>query len=440
MAKVLLPEEHRAEVLKKYTYYKRGDPTPKISYKYKNGTAMVPINMDKLKEVAALLDARIVDQRGLKNALQKTFTQSAGFSFRDYQIEPAASLVKYIQENRYGTFVAGCGTGKTVILAYAAGVIGHKTLILIDQSNLMPNWIDAFRIIWNEPVQVITSKTQEFDHVGITTFQLLHRNEDLLYRLKDEYGMLLVDECHGVTAATFTGVMQKFDNQYRIATSATFFNKNLPTELLIDCCGAPVCVTMEDKNALIPRVDFIPTYVDTPSDSPDDWSKTLSYLAANDKRNSLIIDLVREDVANGRHVVVICITQEQARYLSDKCNEFCTAVDYVGTSTTKKDLDIKTRFESGELDVVFTCKKLDKGTDFTIADVIIMTRPGNNRGSLQQLSGRVVRKKEGKPEPIIRDLVDRGSLVWRFAKNRHGWYSDLNYTFVKDDYFFLDMF
>lgn len=422
-----------------YTHYKRGSPTPIISYKYKNGVALLPVNLDKLTEVARLLGTTVVDQRGLRNAQPETFHLNPGFLFRDYQKEPAAQLLTYIQNNHYGTFSAPCGTGKTIILSYVAGMLQEKTLILLDQTNLMPNWIDAFKIIWNRDVQVINSKTSNLDHVGVTTFQLLHRNQDLLYLLKDQYGMLLIDECHTVKCDSFTKVLQNMDNKYRIATSATFFAKNLPTELLVDCCGAPVCVEMEDKNALVPKVDFISTYVDTPSDSPDEWSKTLSHLASNDKRNALIIDLVREQTENNRHIIVICITKEMAHYLADRCSAFCTTESYVGTSSAKKDFDIKTRFESGDLQCVFTCKKFDKGTDFTIADCLISAHPANNKGKLQQLSGRVVRKKEGKPEPLILDLVDRGQLVWRFAKNRYNWYAGLSYSFTKDDYFFLDI-
>lgn len=441
MAKVILPEEHRLEVLKMYTYYKKGVSQPVFSYRFKDGIAMLPLNMQKLRLVADILGATIVDQRGLKNVPPKTFQISPGFSFRDYQVEPSGSLLESIQKNKYGTFSAPCGTGKTLMLTFVSGSLGESTLILVDQTNLMANWIEANQLMWNRPVQIIDGKTKDLGHVGITTFQLLHRNEELLYRLKDHYGCLLIDEAHTCQATTFTKVIQRLDNRYRIATSATFFNKHFPTELLVDCCGAPVCVTMKDENALIPRVDFVSTYVDTPSDIPDDFgSKTLPYLASNDKRNALIVELVRDGISKGRHIVVICIKQDQARYLADKCNEFCNAETYVGTSSAKKDLDIKTRFESGKIDCVFTCKKLDKGTDFTVADMIIFTRPGNNESMVQQLSGRVVRKKEGKPEPIIVDLVDRGQLVWRFAKNRYKWYKNLNYVFVKDNYFFLDMF
>lgn len=442
MAKVVLPEEFRADVLRLYTYQKKGASEPIRSYKYKGGIAYLPLNMPKLLKVADLLNANIIDERGLSNAPPKAFQINPGFSFREYQSEPANLLLKAIQTNKYGTFSAPCGTGKTLMLTYVSGMLGEKTLILVDQANLMDNWIESNKILWDRDTQIITSRSTDLDgHVGITTFQLLHRNSDLLYQVKKEYGCLLIDEAHTVTADTYMNVMFNMDNRYRIATSATFFSKHFPVDLLEDCCGSPVCVSMTDPNALVPNVDFVSTLVDIPSDSPDAFvSKTLPYLAENDKRNGIILDLVKAGIEEGRHIVVICITQSMAKYLSDKANEFCVAESYVGTSSRKKDLDIKTRFESGELQCVFTCKKLDKGTDFTVADMLINARPGNNEASIQQISGRVVRKKEGKPTPKIIDLVDRGRLVWAFAANRHKWYTKFGYTFSKMSYFFLDMF
>lgn len=435
-----MPDEFKADVFRMFTYFRKGNQTPVYSYRYKGGVCYLPLNMPKLQLVANMLGVGIVDERGKNNEPARKFEINPSFQFRDYQVAPAQELLEYIQENKYGTFSAGCGTGKTCILTYVSFCLGEKTLIIVDQTNLMENWIEANKLICNRDVQIITSKTKEFDHVGITTFQLLHRNEDLLYRIKDIYGCCLIDECHGVTAKTFSKVMLQMDNKFRISTSATFFNKNLPQELLEDICGSKICVEMTDENALIPEIDFINTGVDTHSDNPDDWSKTLAKLAENDKRNQIILDLIRSGVEAGRRILVVCITQDMARYLESKANEFCTARSYVGTTSRAKDAEIKNDFESGKLQVVLTCKKFNKGTDFVSIDMLINAHPNNNLTATQQLSGRVVRKLQGKPTPLIIDLVDRGSLTWRFARNRHSWYEKLGYAFKDRSYFFLDMF
>lgn len=441
MARVEVPDELKADILRMFTYYKRGQQEPVKSYKYRNGIAYLPLNLEKIKVVADMLGATIRDERGFRNVPPRQFQMNPGFEFRDYQVEPAASLLSYIQTNKYGTFSAPCGTGKTLMLTYVSGSLGEKTLILVDQSNLMDNWIESNKILWNRDTQIITSKTKELEHVGICTFQLLNKNEDLLYRVREEYGCLLIDEAHTVTAKTYMKVMSHMNNRYRVATSATFFNKNLPLELLVDSCGSPVCVEMVDENALIPKVTFVNTGIDIPSESPDDFtSKTLPFLSENDKRNQMILDIVRQGHLDGRHMIVICIKQDMANYLADKSQEFCNAVSYVGTTSRKKDKDIKDGVESGEIDVVYTCKKMDKGTDFAIADMLVNARPGNNKGTTQQISGRVVRKWNGKPIPEIIDLVDRGRLSWRFAANRHAWYAEFGYTFNEKSYFFLDIF
>lgn len=438
MAKVALPPEQRLRVLGMYRYEGYGGQDT-ITYRYKDGIAYLPLNREKLAIVSKLLGEEIIDERSKGAPLDAPFIRQPEFSFRDYQVEPAEKLVEYIDRHQYGTFSAGCGTGKTVMCAYAGGMSGMKNLVLLDQTNLVTNWEEAYQLIWGKTPELLTPKIKHLPDVAIATFQMLHKNPELLHRIQSAYGHCNIDEAHTVKAKTFTEVMFRLSNFRRVATSATFYSKYLPTEVLVDICGGPVAVTMVDHRALKCLVRFIATEVRVSTSDPTAFTaKVLPALAGNDERNNRVVSIIGKCSALNRRIIVIAITQEQAEYLAQKLEGVCSTEVYVGSTSKKRDKELKDNFEAGRTRCVITCKKFNKGTDFPSADTIIFANPSNNKAAVEQLRGRIVRSAEVKPEPWVFDLVDSGSITWRWAANRHAWYRGLGDRFDKPDYVFLE--
>jgi superfamily II DNA or RNA helicase len=72
----------------------------------------------------------------------------------------------------------------------------------------------------------------------------------------------------------------------------------------------------------------------------------------------------------------------------------------------KVDADLRTRMLR-EKQVTFAIAKYGReGLDERSLDTIIVNEPLSSRNSLQQLMGRVLRKKEGKKEPVVVILED----------------------------------
>lgn len=426
-AKVCLPDElSKALVLNMFAYTNKQGKTF-FNYTYDKGVAYLPPAMPKLKVIAGLLGTGIEDSRSEGESLSSPFVLSDGFNFREYQEEPAKELLAHVLQNNYSTLSAGCGTGKTIVMTYVAGQLQKKILILLGQTNLVGNWEVAFDIIYNKPLQIIKATDTVFSDVCVCTFQLLHRRPELLTLLRTEVGCLLIDEAHSVTAETFKQVMFRLDNKYRIGCSATFFNKNIPTAMLEDLI-APVSVTMVDKEALIPTVRWVDTGVEWVSTNPDDFSSILAHLAESPIRNSIVFQELRGCFEQKRRTIVACINIAQARFLDNLMRKLGARSEvYVGTTSKKRDKELKDKFEGGELDFVHMIKKMEQGTDFPSADCIALVKPNNNLKTTQQLTGRVVRKFEGKPDPIVIDFRDEGKLSAVFCRNRTKFYNQLNY-------------
>jgi superfamily II DNA or RNA helicase len=439
MAKVFAPKDKLLDILDLYSYVGFGDAEYNTYVYAGNGIIYLPPNIEKLKVVAKILNTTIEDQRSEGQDPDTSWIQQPGFELRPYQVKAAQELTSYINKNQYGVFIAPCGSGKTIMCALAGGLTKRKNLILIDQGSLFSNWEEAYRVIWGKQLQVIKRDTTSFSDACAVTFQLLHKNPELMSRIRDTFGICIIDESQVITAKTFKSVMSRLNNKYRLATSATFFHKYLPREVLEDICGGQVAVSMKDSRAIPCQIEFLSTGVPISSSDPEMFTrKTLPELAKNDARNQIIIDRLNQLVAEKRRVLAIAITMEQAKYMAREVKGRVAV--YIGTTSQKQDSDLKQRFEAGELDIVFSCLKFRKGVDFPSADTLMLTRPYNNEGMVVQLRGRIVRSMEGKKVPLVIDLVDRGELSWRWARARYEWYRSLGDNFSQESPYFLDTF
>lgn len=433
MARVKVPEDKLAQVLRMYLYEGR-DGSRLKNYKYtpSNGYAYLPLNYEKLVQVSQLLGEEIIDERSEGLAISQPFVVKESFKFRDYQVEPAFELLGYIRANNYGVLAAGCGCGKTVVMSWVAGQLGKRILVLVDMSSLAIQWQEAFQMIYGITPQIITKDTTEFADVNIATFQLLHVNPELLERMREAFGVTIVDEFHAAgSAETFKEVMFKINNKYRIGGTATFRKKNFSDYVLADLVSFP-SVEMIDHAALKCEVKFIDTGSKFYSSNPDDWGRTMSRLAKDKYRNDLIIKVVSDLATAGRKVLLAGITKEQLGYIVDqlKRSEHCKPLLYVGTTSAKQDVDMRNGVENGKYNIVATVSKFSKGTDAPALDCLLFAKPSNNQSSVEQLAGRIVRKLEGKPTPLVVDLVDNSDLAKRFANNRRKWYRQLGYTIL----------
>lgn len=421
----------KQQIMSMYTYKKAHDKEndpPFLNYDYKDRILTVPPCKKKLAIIAELLGKKLSRMSTKWGA--SPFELQNSFELRPHQPIPAEEFIDDAIANQFTTLEAGCGTGKSWVMSYAAGHLGHKVLILIDQGNLIGNFEDAFKAIWNKEVQQITAKTTTFSDVCICTFQLLaHPDNDLLDRIGSEFGTCLVDEAHTIKAATFKHVLSRLHNKYRLACSATFYLKGLPTAVLEDWL-APVAVTMVDEKALSCDVYSIDTGVHWVSDQPMDFgSIVLPQLAADPIRNIRVMKAISRGLELGRKILVICISKEQVQQFHGLVDlQGYKSRTYIGSTSKKADKALKDDFENGDLDIVFTIKKAEKGLDIPILDMVILAKPNNNRKDTDQITGRTRRSRDGKPTPMVIDFKDSGTLAEAFHRNRMGFYFDLKFN------------
>lgn len=437
MAKAPLEEEHRDLVLSMY-YYVNRDNQQVQNYIYKNGIAYLPLNPRKLEIVSRITGQELQDERSKGDPIQEPFTLLPSFTFREHQELPAYQLLEFAKNGGYGLLKAQCGAGKTVTMTWVAGMLGMKTLVLVDQGNLAGQWKQAFEnIVWGKRAAILSSSADLSADVVIATFQFLNRHPEIVAQMRDMFGTCLLDECHTNPAKTFKSVIFRLNNYVRLGTSATVMRKGYSSETITDIIG-DVAVEMKDDKALIPEIHFVTSGSKFCSDNPDDFATILSQLAEDEGRAEVVLGIIKQCLQENRKILVIGMRIEALKRMGDLIASFGKPRVYVGSTTLKQDQALRDDLASGKINVIITDKKAEKGLDLPELDTVILAKPMNNEATVQQIVGRILRSCEGKPVPVVYDIVDGGSLAQRFAKNRRKWYQRNKYVIAGGDNFLLD--
>lgn len=171
---------------------------------------------------------------------------SAGFAVdfpktgtpRDYQVGPLEEIVDSFDSYYDIIFRAHTGWGKTFGGLWVAQQFQTTTIILVDQTNLMNQWLEALEqhcgmTIANGHVGIV--QEDRWDYHGksfmIAMVQTLSRK---IYpkEFYDYFGFVIFDEVHTCGAPTFSVVLLDFPAMNRLGVSATPKRKDSLQKLL----------------------------------------------------------------------------------------------------------------------------------------------------------------------------------------------------------------
>lgn len=235
---------------------------------------------------------------------------------------------------------------------------------------------------------------------------------------------MLVDEVQETAAATFQGVIDRFPARYRIGVSADETRKDHKEFLVYDQFGP---VIYEQPRAKLEREGFIlpVDVVMVPSDfradwyanaehGERDWNALLDELTTDERRNALIVSLVRDVICARGETPAVAFSHrvEHARSLADE-HIFAAGVKcglLLGQDENHE------RFEEdrealldGALPVCTgTYSAIGTGIDMpAVAAGVMVTPIGNNRQFFGQVRGRICRASEGKDSATLYVVWDK---------------------------------
>ena len=354
-------------------------------------------------------------------------------SFQGKEREEQLAAINALLMRSNGVLHATTAFGKTVT---AAAIIARKkvsTLILVHSKALLAQWherlTEFLSIDYVEPpVPKKRGRHKKFSPIGCldSTGNSLHGivdvaliqsclDGDSVKPFVENYGMVIVDECHHVSSITFENVLKGVKAHTVYGLTATPIRKDGHQPIIFMQCG-PIRFSADAKSQMTKQSFeryLIPRFTSYRSITDDKQSITTLYqlLSEDEMRNSLIVEDVCKAVEVGRTPVILTNRTAHVTMLAEKLRDKVkNVVTLTGTGNAKEKLETLQHLHEisreEALVIVATGKYVGEGFDYPRLDTLFLALPISWKGLVAQYAGRLHRENEGKKDVRIYDYID----------------------------------
>ncbi len=347
-------------------------------------------------------------------------------------------------ESDIGILSAGTGFGKTVTAAALIAERKTNTIILVQTHTLLEQWKKAIKRFLNyEAGTIAAGKDMSTGIIDIAIVKsLTEKNSDAVKPRRHTYGMLIVDECHHVSAFGTENLVKSFRSKYVYGLTATPVRRDGRQKIIFMQCGQILYATTTKQMNRVQNFEhyFIPRFTNfhIAAENADNSKQSIqnyySEMIKANPRNLLIVSDVQTAVKAGRTPLVLSDRIEHLKLLKENLKDAAANVIVItgkGTQKQKKEqLEILNKVPASEsLIVLATGKYAGEGFDNPRLDTLMLAMPFSWKGTLAQYCGRLHRNFVGKDEVLIFDYVDfRLPVFDRMYRNRLKGYKQLGYT------------
>ena len=329
------------------------------------------------------------------------------------------TAAKTILAKDIGILCGTTGFGKTVVSAYVIGQRKVNTLVVVETKALLHQWkerLQQFLSLSKGAVGQIGGGKKKPSHiVDIATVQSLIR-KGTVADVVAEYGQIIIDECHHISAFSFESVIKQAKAKYVLGLTATPVRKDGDQSIFMMQCGPIVFKDTRKLQERHPGVSHVVIPRETSFQAPalsekENFQELCAALAADTKRNDLIIEDILNAVNEKRSPLVIA---ERIDHLEIIAERLAGAVKNVliirGGMSDKKMKALHAKLESipddEERIILASGKCVGEGFDDPRLDTLFLMMPISWRGKVEQYVGRMHREHANKTEVLIYDYVD----------------------------------
>jgi len=365
-----------------------------------------------------------------------------------------------------GVLHATTAFGKTVV---AAGLISKRktnTLILVHTTALLRQWKESLSqfLLINETLPERANKRGRKKDVSIigllgggkntlsgkidiAIMQSLVQGDEVKELVKD-YGMVIVDECHHVSAVSFEKVLKSVNARYVYGLTATPTRQDGHESIIHMQCGAiryrASAIEQAEKSGIqrlvVPRFTSFKKPLGL-SDREFNITAIYAAITENRQRNSLIVADVLASMKNGRTPIVLTQRTNHVQVLADalegELKEVARVIRLTGSASAKEKREVLEKLRSIPKDerfvIVATGKYVGEGFDEPRLDTLFLAAPISWKGTLQQYAGRLHRTHEGKTDVVVYDYIDAHvKMLESMYHKRITGYASMGYKTVSD--------
>lgn len=383
--------------------------------------------IEKIKE--ADIPFEISDERQCGRHINVTF---AG-ELRQEQKPALEEMMKY--DN--GILQAATAFGKTVVCSAMIAEKKVNTLIILESSALLEQWKDALEKFLDIDEKLPEYKTKtgrirvrksligklQGAHDSMTGIVDIAMAGSLCKKgewhpLLDQYGIVIVDECHHAASDTIAEVLQKVTAKYVYGVTATPKRSDGLEKINYMLLG-PIRYSYSAKEKVkaqgIPHLVYprftrtvLPRGVTAEKMHPNEAYEMLRH---NEARDEQILSDVKNCIAAGRTPVILSKYKDHSERLYDQMKGYADKVFLMtGNNSKKEHKQIREQLQQTApeetLALVATGSLIGEGFDFPRLDTLIMATPVSFRSVVEQYAGRLNRNYAGKKDVIVFDYVD----------------------------------
>jgi len=369
------------------------------------------------------IEYSLVDKR--EKADPVSFTMEV--QFRDYQ----KSAIEASSRKDMGVIVAPPGTGKTVIGLKIIADKRQPALIIVHRKQLADQWIERIESFLGIPKNEIGRISQGRILAGHgITIALIQSLSKIVKDNKlplNQFGTIIVDECHHIPAETYRDTIGKLSSYYLYGLTATPFRKYNDGKLIFIHLGEIISeIKAPEISSYRPaKIIIRNTELDIPFNPKIDRFETLSKVLVHDSaRNRLILKDVIAELNSGKKVIILTERKEHIDTLNQFLKQSFETITLSGDDN-EKDRILKSKLirEGSFQAVITTGQFFGEGVDIQNVDRLFLVYPFSFKGKLIQYIGRVQRSEIS---PVIYDYRDiRIDYLNKMFLKRNVWYRKL---------------
>jgi len=376
------------------------------------------------------IEARIDDQRESGNKLTTT---KPLVKLRKNQQAAVRAMSKYDT----GILHAPTAFGKTVTAISMITKRKANTLILVHSRQLLDQWRERLKsFLPDTDVGIIGGgKKKPTGIIDIATYQsLINKKDNTVSELVQDYGHVIVDECHHVSAPRFEMVLNEVRAKYVLGLTATPERQDGHQKIIFMAAGPirhKVKSTTEEKfeqQVVVHQLYDNPPRQLTHSEDRPKISDAYRWIMENNERTQRIINDVLACIKQSKHPIVLTERREHAETVHAMLQE--RGIDSVvlkGAMRASERKAVEEKLPNAQV-VVATGKYVGEGFDLPRLDTLLLAMPIAWKGSLTQYAGRIHRESDGKERVTIHDYVDCSlPMLQRMFKKREKSYKAMGY-------------
>lgn len=337
-----------------------------------------------------------------------------------------------------GVLSASTAFGKTVIGAWLIAQRKTSTLVIVHRRQLMDQWVESLQTFLGlgkkEIGQIGGGKHKPIGNIDVAMIQSLV-DKGSVKDLVGDYGHVIVDECHHISASSFELVIRRAKARFITGLSATVTRQDGHHPIIFMQCGLVRHRVDDRKQAasrsfthkvIVRRTTF--TIPFQQENQTPGIQAVYAALTEDHERNEMIIEDVVAAIRAGRSPVLLTERREHLAYfenaLLDRVKNVIVLAGGMGRKQLGAVIDkLKNVPRDEERLIIATGRYLGEGFDDARLDTLFLALPIAWKGTVAQYAGRLHRDYDQKNEVIIYDYVDDlvPVLSGMFAKRKKGY-------------------